>query len=88
MKLLVSHDTVYGKLYNVAEFEPTHWGVGDREWIELEKWCEKNFGPHCGLMWGTEKSIHTPNGRWYMSAGRFWFRDEEDLSYFLLRWQQ
>lgn len=53
------------------------------EWSEIEQWCQDIFGPS-----GTQDKpgVWTPGERWYANSGKLFFREETDLSCFLLRW--
>lgn len=51
-----------------------------KEWKELEDWCGQTFGPT------PEDGIWTPGARWYINNSKFYFRDEKDMEWFLLRW--
>jgi hypothetical protein len=77
--LVVSQGTVYGRRYHCVE------PIGGN-WWEMECWCHKIFGSTGSNMWG-EKGAPAPGERWYMNNRKFWFRNETDLTLFLLRWQ-
>jgi hypothetical protein len=51
-----------------------------RPWKDIVKWCEKTYGPDAG----------SANSRWYrndiVQGGKLWFRDEQDLTMFMLKW--
>jgi glycerol kinase len=49
-------------------------------WIEMELWCTERFGPP-GTIWN--ETIE----RWYMNDQKFFFRNEQDLTMFLLKWR-
>lgn len=70
----VSQGTIFQKQYHTAE----PW-AGD--WKQMESWCRECFGDP-GSVWDDFSS----NNRWYMNSRRFWFRDEQDLLLFLLKW--
>jgi hypothetical protein len=55
-------------------------GITGNNWRVLIEWCEGNFGPIA------ESGVWEPNGRWYANNAKFWFRDENDRTLFLLRW--
>ena len=44
---------------------------------ELVTWVHEQFGPVGGTLIGQ---------RWYFNDFHLWFRDDEDLTLFLLRW--
>jgi hypothetical protein len=59
-----------------------NWTIGDpgRGWMDMEEWCGVVFGkPSIDGVW-------TPGRRWYMNNSKFWFRDQGDLTMFILRW--
>ena len=41
----------------------------------LIKWCDQQFGPS------------KLNQRWWVTQYHFWFRNEQDRTFFLLKWQ-
>ena len=48
-------------------------------WIEMEEWARSKYGEP-STIWEPEC------GRWYMNNSKFWFRNESDLTMFLLKW--
>lgn len=68
--------TVWPKFSN----ECTDFNFYHQTWQSMELWCAEQFGltPVDG--------VWTPNARWYVNNRKFWFRNEADLSWFLLRW--
>jgi len=49
-------------------------------WGDMMEWMVKSFGPtHKDGAW-------TPNQRWYANNAKFWFRDQKDRDWFVLRW--
>jgi hypothetical protein len=48
-----------------------------KEWHEMGEWMGKTFG---NGDWTTE------HGRWVGSNYKYWFRDEQDRTFFILRW--
>lgn len=75
--LILSEGKIYGCRYYCVE------PVGG-SWFRMETWCLDIMGSN-GSVWDKDK-IPKPNSRWYMNDRRFWFRDEKDLTLFLLRW--
>ncbi len=76
---------VYGARYYTAEPKTDEW----REvvpWYDMEAWIEEIFGPSKGSIW-FDKRAPDPGERWYANNSKFWFRNKEDLEWFLLRWQ-
>ena len=78
--MLLGHGAVYDEQYYTVA--PPMDGV---PWRYMAAWCEETFGPSTGNIW-IKSNIRTPNERWYQNNGKFWFRSEADLSWFLLRW--
>lgn len=73
-KLELSEGRVYGSRYLTVH--PTN----GSKWNEMMDWMVKTFGPSaCDGVW-------TPNMRWYANNAKFWFRNEKDLTLFILRW--
>ena len=48
-----------------------------KEWIRMSMWMVLTFG---SSDWSTE------HGRWVGSDRKYWFRDESDRTFFILRW--
>lgn len=63
-----------GQQYYTAKPELT------RSWKEIVSWCAQTYGPPDG-----------PGNRWHrndiVKGGKLWFRDEQDLTWFLIKWQ-
>jgi hypothetical protein len=49
-----------------------------REWDEISIWMVNTFGDS---NWGV-----LPSSRWVGSNRKYWFRDEADRTFFILRW--
>ena len=73
-KLELSEGCVYGARYLTVH--PTN---GTR-WDDMTEWMVKTFGPSA---WN---GVWTPDQCWYANNAKFWFRDEKDLTMFILRW--
>lgn len=81
VKFEIEHESkVFGKKYHTVM--PTWDGWGDRAWYwdQLTDWCKDSYGG-TGDLFNQE-----PVARWYANSSRLWFRDEQDLTAFLLRW--
>lgn len=52
-----------------------------RDWLKLEDWCHSTFGERPYNEWPTSSD------RWFVNNSAFWFRNNDDLLMFLLRWQ-
>jgi len=71
---------VYSEEYYVIAVNgrPTY---GDYNvWDDMIAWAVKTFGPTPG------DGVWTPGARWYVNNAKFWFKDERDREWFLLRW--
>jgi hypothetical protein len=76
--MLLGHGTVYDRQYYTVA--PPMEGA---PWREMAEWCRDTFGASYGNIWATWQE---PGERWYSNNSKFWFRDEADLTCFLLRW--
>lgn len=79
--LVLSEGTVYGSRYYCVEPIGGHW-------LDMEVWCYQTYGD-CGdqdKIWG-EKTAPEPAQRWYSNNRKFWFRDEKDRDWFIIRWR-
>jgi hypothetical protein len=73
-KLELGEGRVYGARYLTVHPENS-W-----QWNEMMDWMVTTFGPSaCDGVW-------TPGMRWYANNAKFWFRNEKDLNWFVLRW--
>lgn len=77
--LIVDTGTVYGSKYHTVKM------VGGN-WPKMAEWSIETYGPAAKHIWG-EREVPEPRQRWYMNNGKFWFRDEQDLILFILRWR-
>ena len=75
--LELSEGRVYG-----ARYLTVHPDNGSK-WNEMMYWMVSTFGPS-----GTSENpgCWSSNQRWYANNAKFWFRDEKDLTMFILRW--
>ena len=76
--LICDQGTVYGARYYTVE------PIGG-SWFDMEVWCNRTFGSSGDNMWG-EKKAPKPAERWYMNGRKFWFRNEKDRDWFVIRW--
>lgn len=81
MKFKLSQQPWHGCQYHVVEIE-SHWDPDEARvnWQGIDNWCDENFGPR-GDVW------NMTSARWYQNGGKFYFRNNRDLTMFLLRWQ-
>jgi hypothetical protein len=67
---------VFGKEYlTVAPMN------AEEYWNDMIEWMVTTFGPLDDI-----KGTFTPNQRWYVNNAKFWFRDQKDRDWFVLRW--
>ena len=50
-------------------------------WSDMMEWMVTTFGPL-----DDSQGVFTPNQRWYANNAKFWFRDQKDRDWFVLRW--
>ena len=72
--LELSEGRVYGARY-LTVHPSNGW-----HWNEMMAWMVETFGPTA------HDGVWTPNMRWYANNAKFWFRNEKDLTMFILRW--
>jgi hypothetical protein len=80
--LVQSEGRVYGARYYCVE------PVGGN-WREMEDWCISTYGSSTGSIWAQEVDKSTPlvNERWYANNRKFWFRNERDRDWFIIKWR-
>ena len=75
MRLEAEERTMHGcRFHTVAPINAAHL------WPEMMEWVVNTFGP------SSPDGVWTPGYPWYANNARFWFRNEQDLHVFLLRW--
>jgi hypothetical protein len=79
MSWLLGNGTVYGKHYHTIA--PPMWSGN---WQTMSAWCTETFGSSTGSIWADAPEEHE---RWYENNAKFWFREEKDLTLFILRWR-
>lgn len=72
--LTVSDGRVYGARYLTVHPNNSY------HWNEMMQWMIDTFGP------SAHDGVWTPGMRWYANNAKFWFRNEKDLAWFMLRW--
>lgn len=77
--LIVTEGKVYGARYYCVE------PVGG-SWADMELWCADTFGETSSLWHETKALTPEPLKRWYMNNRKFWFREEKDRDWFVIRW--
>jgi hypothetical protein len=75
--LICNTGTIFGKRFHTVE------PVGGN-WPMMEMWASTNFGPSSDVWDSFETGM---GGRWYMNDRKFWFRDQADLNWFILKWR-
>ena len=75
--LMLSEGTVYGTRYYCVE------PIGG-SWIDMETWCLDTFGVCEESIWGSD--IPEPACRWYVNNRKFWFREQKDRDWFVIKW--
>lgn len=73
-ELILNEGRVYGARY-LTVHPSNSW-----KWNEMMEWMVDTFGP------SAVDGVWTPNMRWYANDAKFWFRNEKDLTMFILRW--
>jgi hypothetical protein len=67
--------TVFGKEYlTVAPMN------AEAQWQDMIEWMVETFGP------SADNGVWTPDQRWYANNAKFWFRNQKDRDWFVLRW--
>lgn len=74
MAFEISEGTVYGQKYLTAR------STGGAKWDDMMAWMTETFGPTA------QDGVWTADQRWYANNSKFWFRDKQDLEWFMLRW--
>ena len=59
--------------------------LGDFHWVSLPTDPDKEPVTEQALAWCQEQ-FGTSSRRWFEKQGRFYFKDEQDLTMFILRW--
>lgn len=86
--MVISYErgNIYGKEYFVARPQLFHSVLHpanphNTAWNNMLSWCIETFGPT-----SKEHNGHAPDQRWYVYSGSFWFKEEKDLEWFILKW--
>ena len=78
--LVLSEGRVYGARYYTVQ------PVGGN-WLDMETWCHEIFGTTSSIWEETKNLTPKPLQRWYMNNSKFWFREEADREWFVMRWR-
>ena len=73
-KLELDEGRVYGSRYLTVH--PSNGSA----WNEMMAWMVETFGPTA------HDGVWTPGMRWYANNAKFWFRNQKDRDWFVLRW--
>ena len=77
--LICAEGNVYGHRYYTVQPE-------GGSWLDMEIWCLDTFG-ETGSLWNETKNLTPqPLQRWYMNNRKFWFKEQKDSDWFILRW--
>lgn len=55
------------------------------DWPAMERWCYDTFGEPASV-WANHDFIWPECGRWYMNNAKFWFRNQKDRDWFVMKW--
>ena len=80
MTLEQSTGTVYGCVYHTVKPLWQMYQGDNADWNKMVTWAVVTYGP------GPDDGAWTPNARWYVNNAKFWFRDLEDITMFMLKW--
>ncbi len=73
-KLELDEGRVYGSRYLTVH--PSNGSA----WNEMMAWMVETFGPTA------HDGVWTPGMRWYANNAKFWFRNQKDRDWFVLKW--
>jgi len=73
-ELELDEGRVYGARYLTVH--PTN----GAQWNDMMEWTVDQFGPTA------HDGVWTPNMRWYANNAKFWFRNQKDRDWFVMRW--
>ena len=86
MILVVDEGKIYGARYYTVRpvLDHVDWGGRAAVWQEMFAWVSDTIGESSGSLWTTQRAP-APGERWYANNSKFWFRNEADLTAFVLR---
>lgn len=76
--IVLAERRVHGARYYTAE------PVGGN-WLNMETWAMDTYGSP-GEFWSKEDFVWPECPRWFMNDRKFWFRNERDRNWFVMRW--
>jgi hypothetical protein len=80
MELELNEGRVYGARYWTVHPVFDFWVSDNAPWRDMMEWCVTTFGPT------PKDGVFTPGQRWYVNNAKFWFRNQADREWFVLRW--
>ena len=76
------NSTVFGIKYHIVPI-----AMGGRYYAKQIDWCTEVFGETATSYWKDPGPTQwKPNERWYANGDYFWFREEKDKMWYLVRW--
>ena len=75
-----SEGTVYGCRYHTVKPQGWMYHGDNPDWNKIVTWVVVTYGPTA------TDGVWTPGQRWYVNNAKFWFRDLEDITLFMLKW--
>jgi hypothetical protein len=81
MELILDEGKVFGARYYTVGMKTEFYFEPNNLWNDMMAWNVRTFGT------SPREGVFEPNGRWYANNAKFWFRNEEDLTLFVLKWQ-
>ena len=79
MKFTIEETRWHECWYSAVSCLDGWYDLGPSQWNNLLTWCYESFGPR-GDAWSAKSH------RWYANSGKLFFRDDADLTAFLLKW--
>jgi hypothetical protein len=86
MQFKMDEGRVYGARYYTVE-PVADFPLFDVPWYDMIEWIEQTLGPSEGSIWFSKNVAPEAGQRWYTNNSKFWFRNEADRNWFILRWQ-
>ena len=82
MELTIEERRMSGmRYYTIHPRLPEMYYQVQQTWNDMVEWCVNTYGP------SPTDGIWTPGARWYVNNSKFWFREQKDLEWFVLKWQ-
>lgn len=77
--LILTETRVSGSRYYCVEPEGGNWA-------NMSEWCKATFGEP-GDMWNAHDWVWPEHARWMENNRKFWFRNERDRDWFIIKWR-